>query len=85
MLTMDEYRVVDKVYANYLEVGDLIKVGSEVYQVVNLKDTPSGFDVVVLDNYDEAKIISIPDNKLVNLVMQDSVYLDQSIDKTTSL
>jgi hypothetical protein len=74
MLTMDEYKVVDRVYPNYLELGDLIKVSNEVYQVVNLKDTPSGYDVVVLDNYDDTKIISIPDNKLVSLVMQDDIF-----------
>ena len=74
---MEEYKVIDRIYPNYLELGDLIKVGSEVYQVVNLKDTPTGFDVVVLDNYDDTKVISIPDNKLVNLVIQDDIYSPQ--------
>lgn len=77
MITMEEYKVIDRIYPNYLELGDLIKVGSEVYQVVNLKDTPTGFDVVVLDNYDDTKVISIPDNKLVNLVIQDDIYSPQ--------
>lgn len=71
MLTMDEYIVIDSVLPNYLEKGDLIKVKSEVYEVVNLVDTDSGFDVVVLDNYYETKIISIPDNKHVLLVSSD--------------
>jgi len=73
MLTMDEYKIVDSIYPNYLEVGDLIKVKDEVFQVLNLKDTPSGFDIVVLDNYDETKIISVPDEKKVNLVLQDNL------------
>ena len=77
MITMEEYKVIDRIYPNYLELGDLIKVGSEVYQVVNLKDTPTGFDVVVLDNYDDTKVISIPDNKLVSLVIQDNIYMPQ--------
>lgn len=77
MITMEEYKVIDRIYPNYLELGDLIKVGSDVYQVVNLKDTPTGFDVVVLDNYDDTKVISIPDNKLVNLVIQDDIYSPQ--------
>jgi len=71
MLTMDEYIVIDSVLPNYLEKGDLIKVKSEVYEVVNLVDTDSGFDVVVLDNYYETKIISIPDDKYVVLVAGD--------------
>jgi hypothetical protein len=77
MITMEEYKVIDRIYPNYLELGDLIKVGNEVYQVVNLKDTPVGFDVVVLDNYDDTKVISIPDNKLVSLVIQDDIYTPQ--------
>lgn len=70
---MDEYKIVDSVYPNYLEVGDLIKVKDEVFQVINLKDTDSGFDLIVLDNYDETKVVSVPDNKKVNLVLQDNL------------
>ncbi len=73
MLTMDEYKIVDSIYPNYLEVGDLIKVKDEVFQVINLKDTDSGFDLIVLDNYDETKVISVPDDKKVNLVLQDNL------------
>jgi len=71
MLTMDEYIVIDSVLPNYLEKGDLIRVKGEVYEVVNLMATDSGFDVVVLDNYYETKIISIPDDKYVVLVAGD--------------
>ena len=71
MITMEEYVVIDNILANWLEPGDLIKVKGEVYEVVNLTDTKDGFDVLVLDNYDEYRTISIPDGKLVNLVQQD--------------
>jgi HSP90 family molecular chaperone len=69
MLTMDEYIVVDQILPNYLEVGDLIKVKDEVFEVLNLKDTVDGWDIVVLDNYQETKIISVPEGKLINLTM----------------
>lgn len=68
MLTMDEYKVIDRILPNWLEQGDLIRVKGEVYQVVNIAATAVGHDLVVLDNYDEHKIISIPDGKLVSLV-----------------
>jgi len=71
MLTMDEYKVVDRILPNYLQEHDLIKVKGEVFEVINLKDTPEGFDVLVLDNYDETKTISIPDNALVSLVIDE--------------
>lgn len=73
MLTMDEYKVVDRVLPNWLEQGDLIKVKDEVFQIVNILDTPTGWDLVVLDNYDDNKIISIPDGKYVNLVLQENL------------
>jgi hypothetical protein len=68
---MEEYKVVDTILPNFLEVGDLIKVKNEVYEVINLNPTPEGWDLVVLDNYEETKIISVPDGKKVNLVLSD--------------
>lgn len=69
MLTMDEYKVIDTVLVNYLEVGDLIKIKGEVFQVINLLDTPEGWDIVVLDNYEDTKIISVPDGSYLKIVM----------------
>ncbi len=71
MLTMDDYKVVDQILPNFLEVGDLIKVKNEVYEVINLNATPDGWDLIVLDNYEETKTISVPDGKKVNLVLSD--------------
>jgi hypothetical protein len=68
---MEEYKVVDHILPNYLEQGDLIKVKNEVYEVINLIPTPEGWDLVVLDNYEETKIISVPEDKKVNLVLSD--------------
>jgi len=69
MITMDEYKVVDRILVNYLEVGDLIKIKEEVFQVINLLDTPNGWDVIVLDNYDETKTISVSDGSYFKIVM----------------
>jgi signal peptidase I len=71
MITMEEYKVVDQILPNYLEVGDLIKVKNDVYEVINLNPTPEGWDIIVLDNYEETKTISVPDDKKVNLVLSD--------------
>jgi hypothetical protein len=71
MLTMDEYQVVDQILPNFLEVGDLIKVKNDVYEIINLNPTPDGWDLIVLDNYEETKTISVPDGKKVNLVLSD--------------
>jgi len=71
MLTMSEYRVIDTVLVNHLEKGDLIKIKDEVFEVINLKDTPEGFDIVVSDNYDDTKIISVPDGSYIKLTMEE--------------
>lgn len=71
MLTMEEYKVIDRVLVNYLDKGDLIKVKGEVFEVINLIDTPQGWDIVVLDNYDETKIISVPDGSYINLTIEE--------------
>jgi signal peptidase I len=71
MITMEEYTVVDQILPNFLEVGDLIKVKNDVYEVINLNPTPEGWDIIVLDNYEETKTISVPDGKKVNLVLSD--------------
>jgi hypothetical protein len=68
---MDEYQVVDQILPNFLEVGDLIKVKNDVYEIINLNATPDGWDLIVLDNYEETKTISVPDGKKVNLVLSD--------------
>jgi hypothetical protein len=69
MITMEEYKVVDTILVNYLEVGDLIKLKKEVFQVINLLDTPKGWDIVVLDNYEDTKTISVPDGSYLKIVM----------------
>ena len=73
MLTMDEYRVIDRIYPNYLEQGDLIKVKGEIFEVLNISDTPTGFDVLVVDNYQETKTIAMPDNVMVSLVIDERI------------
>jgi hypothetical protein len=69
---MDEYKVVDRISPSYLEKSDLIKVKDEVFQVVNITDTATGWDIIVIDNYDEIKTIKVPDGKLVSLVLQEN-------------
>ena len=75
MLTMDEYKVIDKVLPNFLEEGDLIKVKGDVFEITNIIPTHDGWDLFVLDNYNDTKIISVPDDKLVSLVIEEDYSL----------
>lgn len=76
MISMEEYKVIDRINPNYLEKGDLIKVKGEIFQVLNINDSAAGYDIVVLDNYDDTKIISVPDDKLVSLVLPEDYDVD---------
>lgn len=71
MITMDEYKVVDSLLPNFLEQGDLIKVKDEVYEILNIVDTPDGWDLVVINNYHDIVTISVPDGRHVLLVMEE--------------
>jgi hypothetical protein len=68
---MEEYKIIDTVLVNYLQENDLIKINKEIFEVINIKDTPQGFDIVVIDNYDETKIISVPDGSYINIAMEE--------------
>ena len=71
MLTMDEYKVIDTVLPNFIEGGDLIKVKGEVYEVTDTIPTHNGWDLMVIDNYDEPKIISVPDDARISIVLNE--------------
>lgn len=71
MLTMEEYKVIDRILVNYLEQGDLIKIKGEVFEVINLKDTPDGWDIIVLDNYENTKIVSVKDGTYISITIEE--------------
>lgn len=68
---MEEYKVIDRILVNYLEQGDLIKIKGEVFEVINLKDTPDGWDIIVLDNYENTKIVSVKDGTYISITIEE--------------
>lgn len=73
MLTMEEYKVVDRILPNFLEEGDLIKVKGSVFEITDIVATLNGWDLFVLDNYSEPKTISVPDNARISIVLSECV------------
>jgi hypothetical protein len=71
MLTMDEYKVVDKVLPNFLEEGDLIKVKGDVFEITNIIPTHEGWDIFVIDNYNDPKTISVSDDARISIVLSE--------------
>jgi hypothetical protein len=58
MLTMD-YRLVDVLYSNQLEVNDLIGLGDEVVKILSIESTKEGFTLLVENDFAEKEVVEI--------------------------
>ena len=66
MLTMD-YRLVDVLYSNQLEVNDLIGLGDEVVKILSIESTKEGFTLLVENNFAEKEVVEIFDDEQFEL------------------
>jgi len=46
-----DYRLVDVLYSNQLEVNDLIGLGDEVVKILSIESTKEGFTLLVENDY----------------------------------
>jgi hypothetical protein len=60
MLVMD-YRLVDVLNADQLEIGDLIGYGDEVVEIIEIAPIKNGFALVIKNDFDEKDEIEIGD------------------------
>jgi len=66
MLTMD-YRMVDVLNSDQLEVNDLIGLGDEVVKVLFITPTKTGFDFLIENEFGEKDTIEIADDEQFEL------------------
>ena len=66
MLTMD-YRMVDVLNADQLEVGDLIGIAGGVAKIVSITPTKYGFILIYEDEYSEKDVLEIFDHEQFDL------------------
>jgi hypothetical protein len=66
MLTMD-YRLVDVLYSNQLEVNDLIGLGDEVVKILSIESTKEGFTLLVENDFAEKEVVEIFDDEQFEL------------------
>ena len=66
MLTMD-YRLIDVLRADQLEVGDLIGLGDDVVKIISLTTTKDGFVAIVENDFNEKEEIEIGDDEQFEL------------------
>ena len=66
MLTMD-YRLVDVLNSDQLEVGDLIGLGDEVVKINSIAPIKDGFSLEIENEFGEKDVIEIGDSEQFEL------------------
>ena len=66
MLTMD-YRLVDVLNADQLEVGDLIGLQNEIVEILEISPLKNGFALTIRNDFDEKEITEISDDEQFEL------------------
>ena len=66
MITMD-YRLVDVLNADQLEVGDLIGLGEDIVKIISIASTEDGFNLSIENEFGEREIIEILDDEQFEL------------------
>jgi hypothetical protein len=67
MLAMMDYRLVDVLTADQLEVNDLIGYGDEVVEIISKAPIKNGFALVIKNDFDEKDEIEIGDDEQFEL------------------
>lgn len=66
ILAMD-YRLVDVLNANQLEVNDLIGLGDEVVKLINITPTKFGFELTYENEFGEKDVVECNDDEQFEL------------------
>lgn len=66
MLTMD-YRLVDVLNADQLEVGDLIGLQNEIVEILEIAPLKNGYVLTIKNDFDEKEIVEILDDEQFEL------------------
>jgi len=66
MLTMD-YRMVDVLNADQLEVSDLIGIADEIVKIISIAPLSDGFSLVIENEFGEKDLVNILDDEQFEL------------------
>ena len=77
MLNM-EFKKVDVLNADQLEVDDFISVNGQIVQITGITPLSNGYAIMYLDNYDEEDLIEVDDYATFNwYVLVDDEEVDE--------
>ena len=66
----DDYRFVDVLNADQLEVGDLIGISNEVVKVLAISPLHYGYSLLVENNFGEKDVIEISEDERFELFLE---------------
>lgn len=72
-MTSMELRLADFLSPNQLLEGDIIKLEEDFFTIDSIKETSTGVDLVVLNDFDEKVEVSLLDDETVELY----VFVDE--------
>ena len=70
MLTMD-YRLVDVLNSDQLEVNDLIGLGNEIVKIISISPLKNGFALTIENDFSEKDVVEISDDEQFELFILD--------------
>ncbi len=71
MISMEpDFRIVDVLNADQLEVGDLIGIEGEVVKVIAIAPLHYGFNLAIENNFGEQDFIDISEDEVFDLYLE---------------
>ncbi len=71
MISMEsDFRMVDTLNADQLEVGDLIGIGDEVVKVLGIAPLHYGFNLAIENNFGEKDFVDVSEDDRFNLYIE---------------
>jgi len=71
MIRMEEnFRMVDVLNADQLEVGDLIGIGDEVVKIISIENTKLGFELTIENDFSEKDVVECEYNERFELFIE---------------
>ena len=70
-ITSMDYRLVDTLNADQLEVGDLIGLADEVIEIIEITPLQNGFALTVKNDFHEKDLVEISDDEQFDLYVLD--------------
>ena len=66
----EDYRFVDVLNADQLEVGDLIGIGNEVVKVLSISSLHYGYSLMIENNFGEKDVVEISEDDRFELFLE---------------